>query len=312
MNSSSPAPKVAVIGGQGIGRIHASLLSRLGCEVTAICCSSFETAQQCVVDLKKSFGIQTTPYFRIDDVLALELNGVSICTPPHMHFTHLLACLDKGVPVFCEKPLIWDESDSLESVIEKLALLRDHPKRSIFVNTSNTHFLDVAKNALKTGTPPQRFEFSFYTQGHYTYSDIAYDLFPHALSFVLKIFGKRDVANYSCQVDEHQYTCSFEYGNATVFFDLRENADGPKSLFFSLDGQQFARVQEGFGPTYRVFIENAEIGRVEAEDPFKVFMTKFIKYIRSGAPVKQDSFAVDAMNLEIMATLLLPPLHNNH
>lgn len=306
MSLSESVPRIAVIGAQGIGKFHAGLFKRLGADVEAICCSSQETAQQCAEELKRDYGIVAAPHHRVEDVLALELDGVSLCTPPHLHYEHLLACLDKGVPVFCEKPLFWNENDSLEGVKQKLALLRKHPQRRIFVNTSNTHFLDVARTALPYMGLPSSLQFSFFTQGPYTSTGIAFDLFPHALSFVLHLFGERSISSFTARCDEKRFACSFEYGDAHISFDLREDPHGPKDLFFSLDKRQFGRVQEGFGPSYRVFLEDVQKAtRIEVDDPFKVFLAHFVEYLRSGAPVAQDSFMLDAANLELMASLLL-------
>lgn len=305
MTASEKPLKVAVIGGQGIGKFHAGLYQRLGCQVEAICCSRPETAKQCADELERDFGIRPAPFHQLEDVLALDIDGVSLCTPPYLHYRHLLACLDRGLPVFSEKPLFWDEIDSLAIVKEKLDELRNHQNRRIFVNTSNTHFLDVACEALG-GASPSSLDFSFHTQGPYIREGIACDLFPHALSFVLKLFGQRELTNFTTQVEDHSYQCFFKYGEAEITLDLREDPDSPKKLAFALDGRRFSRVQEGYGATYRVFLKDSESGNLlEADDPFKVFLAAFIEYIRLGSPAGEDSFQLDAANLELMASLLL-------
>lgn len=307
MSSFEPRPRVAVIGGQGIGRFHAGLYGRLGAEVVAVCCSTPESASRCAVELKEAFGLAVAPYHRMEDVLALDIQGVSLCAPPGLHYEQILACLDRGLAVFCEKPLFWNEGETLEEVARKLDILRNHPGRRLFVNTSNTSFLDTAVERMN-GVVPAELAFSFYTQGPYVGDGIALDLFPHALSFVLELFGRREFADFSVQADAHRYLCSFAYGDARISLDLREDPEGPKDLFFSLDGRRFRRVQEGFGPTYRVYLEDELAGeRLEADDPFKVFLADFLAYICAGAPAGKDRFDLDAANLELMATLLLQP-----
>ena len=305
MSLSKSSLQVGVIGAQGIGRFHAGLLQRLGADVVAICCSRAETAQQCADELNRDFGITATPYHRIEEVLALGLDGVSVCTPPQLHYENLLSCLDAGLPVFCEKPLFWNSDDSLDEVLCKVEVLRAHPCRRLFVNTSNTHFLDTALQKIGTEIPIRSFEFSFYTQGPYTKEGIAFDLFPHALSLLLRMYGEKHVEGYRAQVNAKQYVCSFTYGDARISFDFREDPDGPKELFFVLNGRRFTRIQQGFGPTYRVFLDDEQSGdRIEVNDPFEVFLSRFLDYIRNGSPVGADSFNLDAANLTMMAALL--------
>jgi len=306
MSFSDPRPRVAVIGGRGVGRFHAGLYGRLGAEVVGVCCSGPESAVACVTELRRDFGLDVAPYHRLEDVLDLGLDGVSLCTPPDRHYEQILACLDRGVAVFCEKPMFWNDGDAPEAVARKLGELRRHPARRLFVNTSNVAFLD----AVLAGGPaafPSRFDFSFHTQGPYTGAGIGLDLLPHALSLVLRLYGGRVMENLRVEVEERRYSCSFDYGDAEVHFDLREDPDGQKALSFALDGREYRRVQQGFGPSYRVGLETVDGCRVEVEDPFRVFLKEFLAYIREGAPLGRDRFDLDAVNLELMARMLSGP-----
>jgi len=40
------------------------------------------------------------------------VDAVAICSPPETHFPYIAAALDAGVPVFCEKPLVWPSDHS--------------------------------------------------------------------------------------------------------------------------------------------------------------------------------------------------------
>lgn len=300
MSSSDPRPRVAVIGGQGIGRFHAALYERLGADVVGICCSTSQSSVQCAYELARDFGVDVTPYDGLEDVLDQELDGVSLCTPPAMHFEQLLRCFDRGVAVFCEKPMFWTDDEGRGDMERKVEVLRLHPKRRVFVNTSNTHFLDVVMS--RRGGSPKSLSFNFFTQGPYTGRGIGVDLLPHALSFVLWLFGLRTIENFSAEIEERRYACGFRYGDADVFFDLREDPAGPKRLSFVLDGREYVRASEGFGPTYKVWLEDVQGGgQLMAEDPFKVFLGDFLVNIRTKC---NDSFNIDAANLSMMADLL--------
>jgi predicted dehydrogenase len=46
-------------------------------------------------------GVET-----LDELLDLGVDVVDICTPPHLHEAQIVQCLDAGVDVVCEKPLV--------------------------------------------------------------------------------------------------------------------------------------------------------------------------------------------------------------
>lgn len=94
--------QIAIIGTGMMGKVHAACFNSVrGCKVSA-CCD---------IDLKKSrefareFDIPNY-YGAVDDLLEREeLNAVSIVTPNDTHHELAMKCLEKGIPVFCEKPL---------------------------------------------------------------------------------------------------------------------------------------------------------------------------------------------------------------
>ena len=293
--------RVAVLGVSGIGRVHARILHELGADVCAVLGSGEETSVAAAAELARDLGIQAAPFSSIERLLQEPLDAVSICTPPHLHFTQMLRAFDRGLPVFCEKPLLHDERDLLADVEAKLARIETHPQRRVFVNTSNAAFIDVVRDRLPEPDRIERFSLCFHTRGPWRGAAIAADLLPHALSLLVRLLGERDLKLVSSDSADHRYASGFRYGSCDVEVELVEAEKAESLLSFAVNGRQFRRVQEGRGATYRVFLADEAVGdRVEAEDPFRTYIASFLRYCRRDQP-EEDGFREAAFNLRLMS-----------
>ena len=99
--------KVAVIGCGGIGRTHCNAWKTVeGAELVAVVDMNEEKAKTAAAD----FGCKW--YTSLDDLTGVD--AVSVVTPPAAHYAVVKAALNKGLHVFCEKPLTLDEVQGQE------------------------------------------------------------------------------------------------------------------------------------------------------------------------------------------------------
>lgn len=93
--------RAGVIGASGIGRMHVDGLRRIGVEVTAVAGSSPESAAA----QARRLGVPRA----CEDGFALaadeEVDVVHVCTPNAQHEEQVLAAIEAGKHVVCEKPL---------------------------------------------------------------------------------------------------------------------------------------------------------------------------------------------------------------
>ena len=92
--------RAAFIGVGGISPVHLNYLrTRQDVSIAALCDIRPEQA----VKRQKEYGGEIFTDYRpmLDHV---KLDAVWICTPPSVRREMLLACADRGIPVFCEKP----------------------------------------------------------------------------------------------------------------------------------------------------------------------------------------------------------------
>ena len=299
--------RLAIFGTRGIGLVHARIFKSLGVDVCAVLGSSEETALDAARQLKESFGIEARAFHRQEDLFEETKPGaVSICTPAKYHYDAIVASLDRNIPVFCEKPIFWEEGINRKDIEEKLGVLEKHTKRKIFVNTCSASFMDCVIDAIGSRKNITSFYFKFYSQGPHVRSDIGLDLLPHGLSLLLRLFGPQEIKKLTERVDTHNYKCSFSYAECDVVFDFQELPSGSKDFVIGIDGRTFTRIQDGFGVTYRVWLEDSKIGeKIRCEDPFEVYIRRFIKYCQNALQKEEDCFEEAAANLRLAAEILL-------
>jgi len=123
-NSTSSSPlRIAVTGLGGYARHHHLTLQRLEaaglCRVVATCEPAREKMLPLSADLQlEARGIKVFDSFQaMVDAIAGAAEAVTIPTPIHLHAPMHRACVDRGLPVYLEKPptLWWEELESMIS-----------------------------------------------------------------------------------------------------------------------------------------------------------------------------------------------------
>ena len=101
-------PRVAILGASGIGKNHARWFHQNGCHVVGFLGTSSDSTAQTESDLSAEFDFEGQSYTDLGELLAAETPDiVCVATPPPLHFSHVLQCLEAGAHVLCEKPLVY-------------------------------------------------------------------------------------------------------------------------------------------------------------------------------------------------------------
>jgi hypothetical protein len=302
--------KVAILGARGIGQVHARLFQKSGADVCAILGSTMQSAQQVATLLHQSLGLSPKPFDSLGTLIEkTQPNALSICTPAEFHFKQILTAFDRGLPVFCEKPMFWEKKITQEILENQINLLSKHPDRCLFLNTSNAYFMENVIQ--KTGRPStiKSFSFKFHTQGPHRGKAIAEDLLPHGFSLLIGLLGYGEITSLSKKAEPNSYQCQFNYKDCKVSFEFREEKDGPKHLAFSINDREFTRGQEGEGETYRVYLKDGWTGKkIKVKDPFQIYISRFLSGLKSGKRPAMDKFSEGAANLRMMSQVCLGDL----
>ncbi len=302
---SESKPQVAILGARGIGQVHARLFQKSGANVCAVLGSTMRTAEQAAEYLQESLGISPKPFDNLERLITqARPDALSICTPPECHFQQILTAFNSGIPVFCEKPLIWEKNLTPETLEDRLHQLSRYQKKNLFLNTCNAYFLEHIIKKIGKPSSINSFSFKFYTQGPHRGKDIGVDLLPHGLSLLIYLLGYKNITRVSQKVELNSYQCQFPYGDCQVSFDFQERDGGLKHLAFSINGREFTRVQKGEGKTYKVFLKDSEEGReIETVDPFQIYISRFLGQVNSENLEEGEKFAEGVANLRMMFQL---------
>jgi predicted dehydrogenase len=94
-------PRLGFLGVGGIGRHRLEAIAQSGAaEIVAIADSSAKLAEKAAQSASEAVVLHS-----LDDLLEMELDGVVIATPSALHAEQAIAALERGVAVFCQKPL---------------------------------------------------------------------------------------------------------------------------------------------------------------------------------------------------------------
>ncbi|MBH5336238.1 Gfo/Idh/MocA family oxidoreductase [Streptomyces pactum] len=158
-------------------------------------------------------------------------DALSVCTPNDAHAAPVLAALDAGIPVLCEKPLA--------ATVDEARRMAEHPAAAelLAVNMPFRCHSLTAPFAEAAGKGAQRVEVSFVTPGNRVwractpwYGDARragggalLDLGPHAIDLLMTVFGHPDVE--ACTVnaegveEQAELQLSFQGLPATIRID---------------------------------------------------------------------------------------------
>lgn len=102
--------KLGVIGCGGYGLADVNAAFKVGgVEVIAICDVDTQHLEDFGAKVEKLQGTRPKAYKLYQDLLNHPgLQAVIIATPPHWHALPFLASLDKGLDIYCEKPIAYD------------------------------------------------------------------------------------------------------------------------------------------------------------------------------------------------------------
>ena len=113
--------RIAVLGVGMMGAFHADALSRRvrGARVTVV--SDFSADRAAEVAAQVGARVEADPIAAIN---ADDVDAVLIASPGAVHHEQVSACLARGIPVLCEKPLTTDVDSALALVQQEAALGR--------------------------------------------------------------------------------------------------------------------------------------------------------------------------------------------
>lgn len=298
--------KVALIGGKGIIQAHLRILKSFGISDFFLLSSSEKTTNENCNSLNNLFGLNIKPLNdKFEAVEKYRIDNAFICSSNKSHMEYLEFFFKKNIPVFCEKPLFWEQKFSELNLINKLKYLRSIKQNLLFLNTSNRYFINSILKMINFDIPKIKdIKFFFHTNGSYIDKEIGIDLIPHGLSVLHNLLGFQKIYQVKNEISKNKFISYFKYNDINVEFNFQQGKDIKKILSIHIDNNIFDRIQKGFGNTYKVFIENRNTKNIiEIEDPFKTHIKLFLNKIES-TDLISDDFELSFNNMLHMYKIL--------
>ena len=286
-----PKIRVAILGASGIGKFHAREFVKAGAEVVAILGASQESALQTSQTLREKFKVEARPYSNLDDLLKNEeVDAVSVCTPSSFHFENSIECLNSGVNVFSEKPVVQNSDFDNAKFAKELIEVAKNKGLIFTVNTQWPAIIPylnpyVDLNDVST--------FSMLMQPRDFGKDILLDQVPHMNSVLLHLIPNGEIENISFKNPSK--------GDIEVFFDFvdkekickvnykfKYKESGTRDWSIEINGHSFNRVVDD---NYNQSLVSSN-EQIQIPDPLSISIQKFV-----GALSKSDEVLISSREI---------------
>jgi hypothetical protein len=239
---------IGIIGIRGIGKIYLRELSLLGIKKIYILGKSYKNSLKNKLSLQNESIVEIIPCKSINDLKNKKLDIICICSPTNTHLKYINKFLKTKSKLIIEKPLfdLKNLSDKQISLITR-NLFKRYSKK-IITNLPLIEYANSLKTKFKINNKEiKKINFKYHTSGKNFYNDIAIDLLPHSLSFLLFFFRiKKDNININYKiVTKYGWKSSFTFNKINCIFDFNENINRKHSILkVSINDKNYLRVQK--------------------------------------------------------------------
>jgi len=274
---------IGIIGVSGIGKIYLRELSILGIKKIYILGKSYKSSLKNKLSLQSASNLEIIPCKSINDFKNKKLDIICICSPTNTHLNYINKFLKTKSKLIVEKP-IFDLKNLSDKEISQITekIFKKYPKK-IITNLPLKEYANSLKTKFKIKKKEiRKINFKYHTSGKNFYKDIAIDLLPHSLSFLLFFFmiKKNNVNINSKIVSKNGWRSSFTFSKINCTFNFNQNINRKNSILeISINDKKYLRVQKNN----------------------KSRLTKNHQYIKSGSLYKKIN---NSMSVSIKKNLL--------
>ena len=313
--------RVGVIGASGIGKHHARWHAMSGSRVVGIVGTSEPSIARAAGQMKDDFGFDGIGYTSVREMLETESPDIVAVTSPYTcHKEHAMEAVASGAHVLCEKPLVWDESHSLDRIIGE--------GRELMAEAGSTDALFGMTAQYPSSLPMYR---ELYERDRGTLETIEtfememevkrrgerrlfernwIDVASHPISLVIGFLGQGEIVwgSAECLVEEAECCASFDYksaaGTTKVSFVIRDIEEGIPLRRFGVNG--FCVDWDGYADAdgiYRAVLKHQD-HRVNGKDFLHAMIGGFTDEVLNGKKNLIVGGADALLNLEHQVDLL--------
>lgn len=289
-------PKIAIIGPrrlrQGLGPFVARALKGAGAEISCFLCSKESNVKAASDELTEIADVVARGYFNFGSMLEAEdLHALAILSPKETHQYFLEGALRNRLHVFCEKPLVWGESNPS---VDATVLIEEFGRQNLLL-MENSQWPETLKGFLELH--PEALdcrprEFSMRLSPRSEGLEMIVDSLSHPLSLLQAWTAYFDPAEQDCRVESPTFkrynlsgvmgiSVSFQFvrGSAAVSasVDLVQQVEQPRIASYSLNGFVAERLVDM--SDYSMFFSDRG-RRIALEDPLTLRAARFARELQ--------------------------------
>ena len=239
---------IGIIGVRGIGKIYLRELSSLGVKKVYILGKNYKNSINNKLSLQTESNVEIIPCKSIKDFKSKYLDIVCICSPTNTHLSYINKFLKTKSKLIVEKPLFDLNNLSGKKIDQIVVNLFKNYSKKVITNLPLIEYSKSLKTKFKINKKEiKNINFKYYTSGKNSYKNIAIDLLPHSLSFLLFFFAlkKNQIIVKSKKVTKNTWKIIFIFNKINCTFDFDQKVNRKRSILkISINNKNYLRVQK--------------------------------------------------------------------
>lgn len=242
--------RISIIGARrnrnGIGEYIGKYFQKARANVVSVLGTSAASSRLAALGLQK-YGIEAAPHTDFERMVEKERpHAVVIASPPGTHYEYLIKSIDRGLHIFCEKPLIWPVGDEPRKTVEEILKRAEKKKLTVAMNTQLPFTMVDYERLCGKIEPRDSNHFFIGLSPTFAGNEMIPDSMPHALSLLYFQFGEGRLSNLSYEasgpdVMDIRFKYLTERSGCEVYVKLVRKEEQPRDFQFGFNGRIVTR-----------------------------------------------------------------------
>jgi len=282
--------RALIVGPSGIGAVYFREFIKNGFNEIGFIGKSKSKNRSFNISSKKFENIKIVNLKDFKNIKKFRPQVTSICSPFYKHANHILKCKKYSKFIIVEKPFMWSQRKLKKG--KNLQISSKLLSKSTNKIVVNLPMVSLAKQLFYKKEIPEKinyFKFCYFTKGKQSYENIAVDLLPHALSFLLTILKKKlfDLKIITIKKQKLKWSCVIKLNNTLCNFQFKQDKFSKKSILnFSLNNNHYTRFQKVINNEHMNYLIKNRRKKIDLKNPMNDYLCYLLGSFKNFNKVK--------------------------
>lgn len=281
-----------VIGPSGIGRVHLRQFYKNKIQYIGVLGKSFKKKRLLQLNIPGFKNLKIENLKSFNDIKKFKPNVISICSPTEKHLDHILKCNNYGNYIIVEKPFIYPKKNKkITNTYEIASKILVNLQKKIAINLPMVSLGNQLLKKEESTFRIKNLKFMYYTKGKQTYENIAIDLLPHAISFLLTI-NRSLLKSYkikSVTKNKSDWSCKMNINNIICHFLFKQSTARKESnLFFKINKNYYERKQKLLDGEYITTLIKNKKEIINVKNPMTEYLNFLLKNFKNPKAISHN------------------------